>query len=82
MMSKQSNSLETAMAAILVHYKNLLRLCTKMATAKGCMQILYSTQILFALSYLLNMPSNIGIWVTLESDFRKKDFFDNEFVEH
>ena len=44
MMSRHSNSLATATAAILVHNENLLRLCTKMAAvsmAKGCMQTLY-----------------------------------------
>ena len=44
MMSQHSNSLATAMAAILVHKKNLLRLCTTMAAvsmAKGCMQTLF-----------------------------------------
>ena len=44
MMSQHSNSLATAMAAILVHNENLLRLCTKMAAismAKGYMQSLY-----------------------------------------
>ena len=44
MMSQHSNSLATAMAAILVHNENLLRLCTKMAAvsmAQGCMQMLY-----------------------------------------
>ena len=45
MMSQHSNSLATAMAAILVHRENLLRLCTKMLQfplAKECMQMLYS----------------------------------------
>ena len=45
MMTQHSNSLATAMAAILVHNENLLRLCTKMAAismAKGRMQMLYS----------------------------------------